>query len=87
MKFNDHFGERYRSWISNDAFHLGNNIEYTYQIKDVKAVCLDCPVIEGEEVLEEPVNDSIPKEEPIVPINDGEWQYDGDDGVRKNDLP
>jgi hypothetical protein len=47
-KFNERFGEKYRSYISNDALNLGNNIEYTYQIKDGKAVCLDCPVFEEE---------------------------------------
>jgi hypothetical protein len=85
-KFNERFSERYRSWMNNDAFNLGNNIEYTYQVKDGKAVCLDCPVIEEVKAVDEPVNDSIPKVEPIAPVNDGEWHYDGADGVRKNDT-
>lgn len=85
--FNERFGERYRSWISNDAFKLGNNIEYTYEIKDGNAVCLDCPVVEEKKEDEESVNDTIPNAEATEPVNDGEWQYDGEDGVRKNELP
>ena len=91
--FNERFGERYRSYISNDAFNLGNNIEYTYTIKDGKAVCLDCPIIEEkvdeeeDELIQE--NDSLSNngEKNTVPENDGKWQYDGDDGVRENQLP
>ncbi|WP_194852069.1 PspC domain-containing protein [Nonlabens antarcticus] len=86
-KFNERFGERYRSYISNDAFNLGNNIEYTYQIKDGKAVCVDCPIIEKTPENQELLNDSIPDNDTIVPENDGEWQYDGNDGVsyKEND--
>ncbi|BAO55857.1 PspC domain-containing protein [Nonlabens marinus] len=85
-RFNERFGERYRSWISNDAFNLGNNNEYTYQIKDGKAVCLDCPVIEEVKEVEEISNDSITQ--PSVPVeeNDGDWKYDGNDGVSQNDA-
>ncbi|PRP66089.1 PspC domain-containing protein [Nonlabens agnitus] len=86
-RFNERFGERYRSYINNDAFRLGNNIEYTYQIKDGKAVCLDCPIIEepkeADEEAMDTVNDSVPANS--IPENDGDWQYDGNDGVSQND--
>jgi hypothetical protein len=63
-----------------------NNIEYTYQIKDGKAVCLDCPV-EEESEEQGTETDSLFKEETIPSEkNDGEWQYDGNDGV-SNEWP
>ncbi len=93
-KFNERFGERYRSWINNDAFNLGNTIEYTYQIKDGKAVCLDCPVVvedtENEDVplmIKDSTGNYIRVEQEYIPENDGQWQYDGADGVRENKLP
>jgi len=91
-RFNERFSERYRSYINNDAFSLGNNIEYTYQIKDGKAVCIDCPIIEELEETEliENIdsiqNDSL-KSAPIAPENDGTWQYDGNDGIEQNNTP
>ncbi|SCY13967.1 phage shock protein C (PspC) family protein [Nonlabens sp. Hel1_33_55] len=88
-KFNERFGERYRSYINRDAFSLGNNIEYTYQIKDGKAVCLDCPIIEEKmEALDNSTEtDSISNDSIVIPENDGNWQYDGNDGVEQNNLP
>ncbi len=87
--FNDRFGERYRSYISNDAFRLGNKIEYTYQIQDGKAICLDCPLVEEkreEKAESETVTDSTATS-PAIKENDGNWQYDGNDGVQqKNSL-
>lgn len=94
-KFNERFSERYRAYFNRDAFKLGNNIEYTYQIQDGKAVCLDCPIIEKVEEVEEvkkvkenAINDLEPKDttstQPVTIENDGEWQYSGDDGIEKN---
>jgi phage shock protein PspC (stress-responsive transcriptional regulator) len=86
VKFNARFGEKYRSRISNDAFNLGNNIEYTYQIKDGKAVCLDCPVIEEKAEEQKTETDSLSKEEAVQPENNGKRQNDGNDGISKNEA-
>ena len=59
-RFNERFGERYRSYINKDAFNLGNNIEYTYLIQDGKAVCQDCPVVdESINTRMEPLNSKM----------------------------
>ncbi len=95
MRFGDRFSERYRSYISKDAFKLGNNIEYLYQITDGKAVCIDCPVIEELEEdrkIDTDKNavaiDSIDTSSSTnIPENDGDWKYDGQDGVIKKQAP
>lgn len=87
VKFDEKFGERYRPYINKDAFKLGNNIENTYEIKGGKAICLDCPVIEeGSDVIDQ-VQDSLPVGQELIPENDGDWEYDGEDGVREKDMP
>ncbi|AZQ43997.1 PspC domain-containing protein [Nonlabens ponticola] len=76
-RFNRRFGQRYRSNMNRDAITLGNNIDYTYQIKNGKAVCVDCPVEEtqAKETTDEPTTENA------------NWKYDGNDGVEKNNQP
>lgn len=74
-RMNDEFANHYRDYISNDAFSLGSNDSYTYQVKDGKAVCLDCPVIEESK-------DDIEKGEinsPSSSTDNNEWKYEDDD--------
>jgi phage shock protein PspC (stress-responsive transcriptional regulator) len=87
-RFNERFGERYRSGVNKDAFSLGNNIENTYEIKDGKAICLDCPVIEEKEASDNNLEstDSIGNESTTQDV-DNNWEYDGEDGVEQNDQP
>jgi len=65
-RMNNEFASHYREYISNDAFSLGSNDSYTYQIKNGKAVCLDCPIIDKNE---ESNNDSS---------DDSNWKYEED---------
>ncbi|WP_405350076.1 PspC domain-containing protein [Nonlabens sp. Asnod3-H03] len=74
-RMNDEFANHYRDYISNDAFSLGSNDSYTYQVKDGKAVCLDCPVVEESK-------DDIEKDEinsPSRSTDDNEWKYEDDE--------
>lgn len=66
VKMNNEFANHYRDYISNDAFSLGNNDSYTYQVKNGKAVCLDCPTID--ESVESNSNQNS--------TDDNDWNYD-----------
>jgi hypothetical protein len=88
FKVNQAFADRYRSWISNKAFDLIGQDDSTYKIVDGDLVCLDCPVIE--EVINEvdvnaPTGIDVPKTDSIsnTTTTRGQWQYDGNDGVRR----
>lgn len=74
-RMNDEFASHYREYISNDAFSLGSNDSYTYQVKDGKAVCLDCPIIEETE-------DDKPDSS-----DDSNWEYhDNEDKKEKTSV-
>ncbi|MGJ8684108.1 MAG: PspC domain-containing protein [Nonlabens sp.] len=74
---NEEFADHYKEYISNDAFSLGSNNSYTYQVKDGKAVCLDCPVIEETEEDEVPEAENAPS--PPNSNDDSDWKYEDDD--------
>lgn len=74
-RMNEEFASHYREYISNDAFSLGSNDSYTYQVKDGKAVCLDCPIIEETE-------DDKPDSS-----DDSNWEYhDNEDKKEKTSV-
>jgi phage shock protein PspC (stress-responsive transcriptional regulator) len=88
FKVNSGFAERYRPWISNNAFDLIGQDDSTYKIVDGDLVCLDCPIIE--EVSVENGNGTVPLENDAPQTDSisnttstrGQWRYDGNDGVR-----
>lgn len=76
VRMNDEFANHYRDYISNDAFSLGSNDSYTYQVKNGKAVCLDCPVIE--ESGEDSKSNNAPSSN-----DDSNWKYEDEDPIIK----
>lgn len=72
-RMNEEFASHYREYISNDAFSLGSNDSYTYQVKDGKAVCLDCPIIED---IPNEEDSNAPSENNND--NDTDWKYEDD---------
>ncbi|WP_124979970.1 PspC domain-containing protein [Nonlabens xiamenensis] len=83
LRMNDAFASRYRSYISNDAFSLGSNSAYTYQVVDGKAVCLDCPIKKETQPEEEikagsSVIDMDEEPQDSTVTTDGKWEYQED---------
>lgn len=72
-RMNEEFASHYREYISNDAFSLGSNDSYTYQVKDGKAVCLDCPIIKD---IPNEEDSNAPSENNND--NDTDWKYEDD---------
>ncbi|WP_167341627.1 PspC domain-containing protein [Nonlabens sp. SY33080] len=77
FNWDDDFIHRYRNGISNDAFDLYDN-EKTYQVKNGKAICLDCPVINEEKKVTTQNNEVVKDSVTSKTLNDpevNEWQY------------
>ncbi len=74
FKWNDEFEYHYYSYINRDMVFLeSNNIDsdYTYEMRDGKAVCLDCPV--------EIKNEDDPEEENSNDENNWKYQDETED--------
>lgn len=75
-KLNEKFQYHYRGdWMIDDALDLGGLKNNTFQIKNAKAVCLDCPVIEERESGD----DQSPKAIDSTTTTDGKWKYTDED--------
>jgi phage shock protein PspC (stress-responsive transcriptional regulator) len=91
-KLNKRFQRNYYKWIADDAIDLGRNSNNTYQIKNGKAVCLDCPIKEktrGEH--NNPAEPNDKQQNRVIDsttTTDGKWKYsDGDDGKVSRTKP
>jgi len=91
-KLNKRFQRNYYKWIADDAIDLGRNSNNTYQIKNGKAVCLDCPIkkkIRGEH--NNPAEPNDKQQNRVIDsttTTDGKWKYsDGDDGKVSRTKP
>jgi phage shock protein PspC (stress-responsive transcriptional regulator) len=91
-KLNKRFQRNYYKWIADDAIDLGRNSNNTYQIKNGKAVCLDCPI--KEKIRGEHNNPAEPNDKQqnrvidSTTTTDGKWKYsDGDDGKVSRTKP
>jgi hypothetical protein len=71
-KMNEKFQHHYRGdWMIDDALNLGGLKNNTFQIKNAKAVCLDCPVIEERESGDDQSSKAIDS----TTTTDGKWKY------------
>ncbi|MFT5926808.1 MAG: phage shock protein PspC (stress-responsive transcriptional regulator) [Rubritalea sp.] len=82
-KLNNTFQQNYYKWIADDVLDLGRKKEYTYLIKNGKAVCMDCPLKEKKESQDNNARDSndIDTDRVIDSTNstDGKWKYSDED--------
>jgi hypothetical protein len=75
-KLNEKFQYHYRGdWMIDDALNLGSLRNNTFQIKNGKAVCLDCPVVDETESGDSKSNKVIDS----TTTTDGKWKYTDED--------
>ncbi|WP_213520044.1 PspC domain-containing protein [Nonlabens sp.] len=75
-KLNETFQYHYRGdWMIDDALDLGSLRNNTFQIKNAKAVCLDCPVVDETESGDSKSTKVIDS----TTTTDGKWNYTDED--------